>query len=300
MKQYRAAAIPALSSSMHVKTVYMAFEKIDAHQHFWQFDPTRDTWIDDAMMVIQKDFFPADLVLPLKQAGFDGCVTVQSAQSAEENRFQLANAANHAFIKGVVGWVDLVSPRVEADLAHWHQYEKLKGFRHVLEAEPQRDLMLQPAFMNGISHLHKYNFTYDILIRHDQLPYLPAFVSAFPNQRFVLDHLGKPGIKKGAIDQWKKDMASLQPFDNLSCKISGMVTEADWHAWKKEDLLPYMEVVVELFGIDRVMFGSDWPVCLLAATYAEVVGIAADYFSAFSNSEQEKVFGLNATRFYNL
>jgi len=275
-------------------------KRIDSHQHFWKFDPVRDSWINDEMKVIQKDFLPADLQPILEQNGFDGCITVQSDQDYVENRFQLDNAEGNDFIKGIVGWVDLKSRHVEKDLEYLSQFEKMKGFRHVLQGEHQRDLMLQASFMNGISLLNKYAFTYDILIFKDQLQYLPKFVSSFPDQPFVLDHISKPDIKTGNIDQWKKDISALGQFQNLYCKISGMVTEADWKAWKKENFKPYMDVVAETFGVDRIMFGSDWPVCLVAASYDEVVGIVEDYFSSFSEDEKEKFFALNAIEFYNL
>ena len=275
-------------------------KRIDSHQHFWMFDPVRDSWITDEMKVIKKDFLPADLLPILKQNGFDGCVTVQSDQSYNENRFQLHNAAENDFIKGIVGWVDLASPHVERDFEYLSQFEKIKGFRHVLQGEPQRDLMLQPAFMNGISLLGKYNYTYDILIFKDQLQYLPKFISAFPDQRFILDHIAKPDIKNNDIDQWKKDISVLGQFENLYCKVSGMVTEANWKTWKKEDFKPFLDTVVETFGVEKIMFGSDWPVCLVAASYTEVVAIVEDYFSSFSKNEQENFFGLNAIKFYNL
>jgi len=275
-------------------------KRIDSHQHFWKFDPVRDSWINDEMKFIQKDFLPADLQPILEQNGFDGCITVQSDQDYVENRFQLDNAEGNDFIKGIVGWVDLKSRHVEKDLEYLSQFEKMKGFRHVLQGEHQRDLMLQASFMNGISLLNKYAFTYDILIFKDQLQYLPKFVSSFPDQPFVLDHISKPDIKTGNIDQWKKDISALGQFQNLYCKISGMVTEADWKAWKKENFKPYMDVVAETFGVDRIMFGSDWPVCLVAASYDEVVGIVEDYFSSFSEDEKEKFFALNAIEFYNL
>jgi L-fuconolactonase len=194
----------------------------------------------------------------------------------------------------------LQSKTVEERLQYYTQFKKIKGFRHVLQGEPQRDLMLQPKFMNGVSLLSKYNFTYDILIFKDQLQYIPKFVSAFPDQPFVIDHIAKPDIRNANIDQWKKDISTLAQFENLYCKISGMVTEADWKNWKREDFKPYMDVVVEAFGIDRIMFGSDWPVCLVAASYNEMLEIVEDYFSSFSKEEQQKFFGLNAILFYNL
>jgi L-fuconolactonase len=275
-------------------------KRIDSHQHFWKFDPVRDSWINDDMKIIQKNFLPEDLQPLLKQNGFDGCVAVQSDQTEAENHFHFQNAENFDFIKGIVGWIDLQSKAVEERLEYYTQFKKIKGFRHVLQGEPQRDLMLQPAFMNGISLLRKYNFTYDILIFKDQLQYIPKFVSSFPDQRFVIDHISKPDIKSGEIDQWKQDIKQIAQFENVHCKISGMVTEANWKNWKKEDFKPYIDVVVEAFGINRIMFGSDWPVCLVAASYDEMLGIAEDYFSSFSKEEQERFFGLNAIRFYNL
>jgi len=275
-------------------------KRIDSHQHFWKFDPVRDSWINDEMKIIQRDFLPEDLQPILDQNGFDGCVAVQSDQSEAENHFHFQNAEKSDFIKGIVGWVDLQSKTVEERLEYYSQYKKIKGFRHVLQGESQRDLMLQPAFMNGILLLRKYNFTYDILIFKDQLQYLPKMVSSFPDQRFVIDHIAKPDIKNGEIDQWKKDIQKIARFENVHCKISGMVTEADWKNWKKEDFKPYLDAVVEAFGTDRIMFGSDWPVCLVAASYKEMLDIVEDYFSSFSEEEQEKFFGWNAIRFYNL
>jgi L-fuconolactonase len=275
-------------------------KRIDSHQHFWKFDPVRDSWINNDMKVIQRDFLPGDLQPILEQNGFDGCVAVQSDQSEAENHFHFQNAENFDFIKGIVGWVDLQSKTAEERLQYYAQFEKIKGFRHVLQGEPQRDLMLQPSFMNGISLLRKYNFTYDILIFKDQLQYMPKFVSAFPDQLFVIDHIAKPDIKNGEIDQWREDIQQVAEFENVYCKISGMVTEADWKNWKKEKFKPYMDVVVEAFGTNRIMFGSDWPVCLVAASYNEMLGVAEDYFSSFSKEEQEDFFGLNAIRFYNL
>lgn len=275
-------------------------KRIDSHQHFWKFDPVRDSWINEEMKVIQRDFFPEDLQVELRRNDFDGCVAVQSDQSEAENHFHFQNAEKFDFIKGIVGWVDLQSKTIEARLKYYSQFKKIKGFRHVLQGEPQRDLMLQPAFINGISFLKKYNYTFDILIFKDQLQYVPKLVSAFPDQPFIIDHMAKPEIKNREIDQWEKEIRGLAPFENLYCKISGMVTEADWKNWKKEDFKPYLDVVVETFGTDRIMFGSDWPVCLVAASYSEMLRIVEDYFSTFSKDEQEKFFGLNAIRFYNL
>jgi L-fuconolactonase len=275
-------------------------EKIDAHQHFWKFDPVRDAWITNEMSVIQKDFMPHDLHPSLQQHGFTGTVLVQSDQSEKENDFQLANAAQHDFIKGVVGWVDLQAGDIEERLAHYNQFNKMKGFRHVLQGEANRALMLKPAFKKGIGLLKKYNFTYDILIFPDQLKYAAELVKNFPDQLFVIDHIAKPDIKNKKITEWKKDIQNIAEAENVYCKISGMVTEADLKDWKKEDFQPYMDIVLEAFGTNRIMYGSDWPVCLLAASYSQVLEIVKEYFSSFSANEQDNFFGANAVKFYHL
>lgn len=275
-------------------------KSVDAHNHFWKFDPVRDSWINEDMNVIQKDFLPADLEIILRQNNFDGCVVVQSDQSEEENAFQLKNTEEFDFIKGIVGWVDLQSENVDERLQYYSRFTKLKGFRHVLQGETVRDLMLKPAFLNGISYLNQYNFTYDILIFPDQLQYIPTFVSQFPDQLFVIDHMAKPNIKEQKMDDWKKDIEVVSKFENVYCKLSGMVTEANWNNWKKEDFKPYIDVIVDSFGTNRIMFGSDWPVCQLAASYDEVVGIVEYHFFGYSENEQEKIFAGNAVKFYKL
>jgi L-fuconolactonase len=278
----------------------MTYNTIDAHQHFWQFDRVRDSWINEEMAIIQKDFLPAQLELLLKENGINGSVVVQSDQSEKENEFQINNAAQYDFIQGIVGWVDLQRADIEDRLAWYKQYKKLKGFRHVLQGEPQRDLMLQPAFKNGISLLNKYGYTYDILIFPDQLQYAQQLAAAFPDQRFVIDHIAKPNIKNKEIAEWKRDMAGVAVHQNVYCKISGMVTEADWKNWEATDFTPYLDAVVECFGTNRIMYGSDWPVCLVAATYKQMKQIVDDYFSRFSTSEQQAFFGKNAIEFYQL
>ncbi|HUC82222.1 MAG TPA: amidohydrolase family protein [Flavisolibacter sp.] len=274
--------------------------RVDAHQHFWQFDPVRDNWINEDMAAIQKDFMPQDLQPLLAENGFNGCVAVEAHQSEAQTEFLVQLANNNHFIKGVVGWVDLQSDNIAERLQHFSQYKIIKGFRHVLQGEPQRDLMLSPAFVRGIAALKEFDFTYDILIFPDQLIFSKNLVAQFPEQKFVIDHLAKPHIKKKEIKEWTLDIESIAKLPNVYCKVSGMVTEADWKGWKKDDFRPYMDVIVENFGIDRILFGSDWPVCLVAASYKEVVDIVQDYFSAFSADEQQKVFGGNAVSFYNL
>ncbi len=274
--------------------------KIDAHNHFWKFDPVRDSWITEEMSAIRRDFMPADFLPVLQQHGFDGCIVVQSDQSEKENDFQLKHAAQHDFIKGVVGWVDLQSPDVAERLAYYQSFPAMKGFRHVLQGEADRALMLKPAFKNGISLLQQYGFTYDILIFPDQLKYAAELVVAFPRQKFVVDHIAKPDVKTGSSDNWRKEISALANHENVFCKISGMVTEADWKQWKKEDFTPYIDTVVEAFGINRIMYGSDWPVCQVAASYSKMLGIVSQYFSQFSATEQAAFFGGNACSFYNI
>lgn len=274
--------------------------KIDAHQHFWQYDPLRDAWIDNSMAAIQRDFMPADLEPVLARHGLDGCVAVQSDQSEAENEFQLTNATHHSFIKGVVGWVDLQADNIGERLAYYSQFKKMKGFRHVLQGEPNRALMLTPDFRRGIAALQQYGFTYDLLIFPDQLGYALELVAAFPNQSFVLDHIAKPNIKAQEIEAWEKNFRALAAHENVCCKVSGMVTEADWQNWQFQDFRPYLDVVFEAYGPARVLFGSDWPVCEVAGGYDAVVGLVQQYLASFSVQEQVLFWGENATKWYRL
>ncbi len=273
---------------------------IDSHQHFWTFDPIRDSWITDDMSVIQRNFYPDDLKPILIQNGIDGCVAVQADQSLAETAFLLDLAAKNDFVKAVVGWIDLQADDIEEQLSELNSVKKLAGFRHVLQAEPDVEYMLRPNFLRGIAKLQKYGFTYDILIFPKHLTTAQKLVAQFPDQPFVLDHIAKPYIKAGLIDEWKRDIQSLAKFENLQCKVSGIITEADWKNWTYKPIKPYLDVVFEAFGIDRIMFGSDWPVCLVAGDYAQVKGIVETYTEDFSDSEKNKVFGENATKFYSI
>jgi L-fuconolactonase len=280
----------------------MATRRIDAHQHFWKYDPVAHSWINDAMWVIRRDYSPADLLPLLQKAGMDGCVTVQVNQTEDENKEMLALAERYDFIRGIVGWVDLQHPDVEFRL-EWYKeaYPKLKGFRHILQSERDRALMLKPAFKRGIGSLKKFGYTFDILIFPDQLGYTRDFVASFPDQPFIIDHIAKPYIKDRFItEEWKDAIRAVAAFPNVWCKISGMVTEADWKNWKPEHFRPYLETVVDAFGPGRIVFGSDWPVCLVAAEYAQVVGMVEDYFAGFSAEDRAAFFGGNAERFYGL
>ena len=274
---------------------------IDAHQHFWAYDPIQHEWINHDMWAIRKNFMPGDLQPLLEAEGIDGCVVVQVDQTEEENEFQLGHAEKHDFIKGVVGWVDLQCPEVEERLAFYKKHPKMKGFRHILQGEKDRALMLKPAFKRGIGLLQKFGYTYDVLIYPDQLGYALDLTASFPDQPFVIDHVAKPYIKDGRLtDEWKTAIGAVAARENVYCKISGMVTEADWKSWKAEDLHPYIDTVAEAFGPKRIMYGSDWPVCLVAASYDRWYGLLKDYFSEFSKDEQAAFFGGNAIQFYNL
>ncbi|WP_163394105.1 amidohydrolase family protein [Flavobacterium limi] len=273
--------------------------RIDSHQHFWIFDPVRDSWIDDSMKKIQKDFLPEDLLPLLTENNFAGCVAVQASQSEEETEFLLDLASKNDFIKGVVGWVDLRAENISERLSHFSQFEKLKGFRHVVQGEPD-DFMFGTAFRNGIAALKEFNFTYDILIFHRQLPAAIDLVKSFPDQDFVIDHIAKPDIKSGEIESWKKNIEEISKLENVKCKISGMVTEADWNNWKPSDLKPYLDVIFENFTADKLMFGSDWPVCNVASDYKELVKTLEDYMSQFSIEDQNKIWSENAKSFYKL
>jgi L-fuconolactonase len=273
---------------------------IDSHQHFWKYNSKDFDWITDDMSVIRKDFFPEELQFIFQKNNVEGCVAVQVNQTEQENEFFLRFADQFDFIKGIVGWVDLMVSTVDERLAYWHQYKKLKGFRHILQGEKDRALMLKPAFEKGIALLNKFDFTYDILIFPDQLQYALELVQLFPGQKFVIDHLAKPYIRSGEIDQWKKDIELFKQHKNVYCKISGMVTEADWKNFTADTFKPYLDIVTSTFGTNRIMFGSDWPVCLVAASYEKVLEIAQDYFSTFSVNEKDDIFYNNAVAFYNL
>jgi L-fuconolactonase len=274
-------------------------QKIDSHQHFWQYNAVKHDWIDDDMAVIRKDFLPADLQPVLQGNNIDGCIAVQADQTEEETNFLLSLQKENDFIKGIVGWVDFRAEDILERLSYYKQFNAIKGFRHVLQGEAP-EFMLQPNFVNGIKALKQFDFTYDILIFPKHLPAAIELVQQFPDQKFVIDHIAKPYIKAGLIDDWKKDIQSIAQCKNVHCKISGMVTEADYKLWKQDNFTPYLDAVVNAFGTNRILFGSDWPVCLVAASYKNMLQIVKDYFASFSITEQDDFFGNNATAFYQL
>lgn len=274
--------------------------KIDSHQHFWIFNEREYGWMGENMQSIRRDHLPENLHLELKKIGFDGSVAVQARQCLEETEWLLQLSDKHDLIKGVVGWVDLRSPEVEAQLEKYAKHCKFVGVRHVIHDEPETDFMLGADFLRGISLLERYHLTYDILIFPKHLPNAVRFVERFPNQTFVLDHIAKPFIKDKVIAPWDEDLRRLASFPNVYCKVSGMVTEADWHRWTKNEFKPYLDVVFSAFGTDRVMIGSDWPVCKVAGHYEDIMNITLDYIQRFTDEERNKILGGNAITAYQL
>jgi len=274
--------------------------RIDSHQHFWIYDPIKDAWIDDSMSVNKKDFQPEDVKPLLDENNIEGCVAVQADQSEKETHYLLDLTEKHDFIKGVVGWVDFRAENIEERLDYFSQFKTLKGFRHIVQSEPQINYLLRPDFCRGISLLAKYNFTYDILIYPEHLKPALEFVKRFPDQKFVIDHIAKPYIKKHLIDEWKDDLTLFSPYKNVYCKMAGLVTEADWSGWKYTDFKLYIDVVLNVFGLDRIMFGSDWPVCLTSASYKEVCKVVENNTLFLSDEEKKKLWGLNCVDFYQL
>jgi len=273
---------------------------IDSHQHFWKYDPVRYAWIDDSMQVLQKDFLPSDLGPILKDNKVDGCVAVQADQSEAETEFLLRMVGENDFIKGVVGWVDLRADNIADRLAYFSQDKKLKGVRHIVQEEPDPEFMLRKDFQNGIGHLARFGLTYDILVYPNQLAAAVLLARAFPDQKFVLDHIAKPRIFEGLDNQWVHHIKELALNPNVSCKVSGMVTETRNFKWQQEDFSPFMEVVLNAFGWQRLLYGSDWPVCLLGGSYKEVLAIVKDYMDKLPEKEKAGIMGLNAINFYSL
>jgi len=272
---------------------------IDSHQHFWTYTPAEYPWIGAGMERIARDFLPADLVATARPEGLGGSVAVQARQSLAESRWLLELAAD-PFVCGVVGWVDLRSDRVAGDLATLSTWKKFVGVRHVVQDEPDPRFLLGAEFVRGLRHLRVHGLTYDLLLHPPQLPAAVELAALLPEQPFVLDHLAKPRVKTGEIADWRRDIEALARLRNVCCKVSGLVTEAAWRGWKRSDFTPYLDVVLAAFGPDRLMFGSDWPVCLVAADYADVAGIARDFLARLSPAEQDLVWGGTATRFYGL
>lgn len=274
--------------------------KIDTHQHFWHYNPQEHTWMGANMGALKRDYLPADLAPLLESAGIHGTIAVQARQCLEESHWLLELADQNPFIKGVVGWVDLCSPRVDEELQKFSSHPKFCGVRHVVHDEPDDRFMMREDFVRGVSRLAKFGLTYDLLLFPRHLPVACELVMRFPEQPFVVDHLAKPLIKDQKLSPWDGEIRRLAEFPNVFCKVSGMVTEANWQRWTPADFAPYLDVVLDCFGTKRIMVGSDWPVCTLAGMYADVIQIAADYVQQFSKDEQADIWSGNAKRFYGI
>lgn len=273
---------------------------IDSHQHFWKYEPVKHEWIDDEMSIIRKNFLPKDLQKIYQENEIDGCIAVQADQTLEETDFLLDLADKNNFIKGVVGWVDLRANNLDKVLEIYSKHPKLKGFRHIVQAETDHNFLLREKFLRGIAALEKYNFTYDILIFPHQLGSVLEFVKKFPKQKFVIDHIAKPYIKDGFFDGWATLMLEIGKLPNVSCKLSGIVTEADYKTWTAAKIAPYLDLVFKAFGSKKLLFGSDWPVCLVAANYTQIKKLITDYIAKLPVEDQKNIMGQNAIEFYNI
>ena len=274
--------------------------KIDSHQHFWKYSLEEYGWISEKMSILRRNFLPDDLHKELIENNFDGSVAVQARQKLQETEWLIKLAEENDFIKGVVGWLDIQSPKFKHQIEKYSRRNKLVGIRHVVQDEPDDRFMLRSEFVAGIRVLENYDLVYDILIFENQLPATLELVSRFPNQRFVLDHIGKPKISYNLLEPWKSLIFEIAQYPDVYCKVSGMVTEADWNNWQKEDFLPYLDTIFDAFGPEKIMFGSDWPVCTVAASYKKVVEIVLDYIKQFSSEDQNKIMGANTSKVYNL
>ncbi len=274
--------------------------RIDAHQHFWIYTPDEYGWINDSMQVIRRNFLPEDLAAELEQNRFDGSVTVQARQTLEETRWLLSLADRNPRILGVVGWVDLRAPDVREQLWEFSKNRKFVGVRHIVQSEPDERFLMREDFLRGIEVLEEFDLAYDILIYTQHLAVAAEFVERFPRQRFVLDHMAKPPIKAGDIDHWSAGILRLADFPNVLCKMSGLVTEADWQHWTDDQIVPYLDVAYKAFGAERLMIGSDWPVCLVAASYRNAMNIVEKWLGQFPSETRDAILGGNAQLFWKL
>ncbi|WP_260703788.1 amidohydrolase family protein [Edaphobacter flagellatus] len=273
---------------------------VDAHHHLWRYTAAEYGWIDDSMRILQRDFLADDLVAEMKAADIDGAVAVQARQTVDETRWLLEQAANCDAICGVVGWAPLAEKNLVAVLDAFADKPKLRGLRHIVQGEPDENFILRPDFNDGVKRLRQYGLVYDVLIYERQLPQAIEFVDRHPEQAFVLDHIAKPRIREGIVEPWAERMREMGRREHVWCKVSGLVTEADWSAWTLHSLRPYLDVVVEAFGPQRLMAGSDWPVCLVASGYKRWFDVLKEYFAEYSVAEREAIFGGTAKSVYGL
>jgi L-fuconolactonase len=278
----------------------MRAARIDAHQHFWRYEAAQYGWIDDTMAVLRRDFLPSDLEPEMRAAGFDACVAVQVRQTLAETQWLLDLADQHPFIAGVVGWVDLQSPVAAAEIEILARRPRLVGLRHIVQSEPDDEFLLRPEFLRGVAAAGRAGLAYDILIYARHLPAAAEFARRLEGQRLVLDHLAKPDIRTGAIGEWERDLRRLAASGHVMAKLSGLVTEADWHDWRPEQIRPCLDIAFDCFGPDRLMIGSDWPVCTVAAGYVRTMQVVIDYVRDRPQAEQDAVLGGNAARLWRL
>jgi len=273
---------------------------IDTHQHFWRYRRDEYPWIGPGMDALRRDYLPGEFEELMKPAGFGGSIAVQARQVLEETCWLLELADEHPFIRGVVGWVDLCGADLGRQLEAFARHPRLRGVRHVVHDEVDDFFMLRKDFLTGVSVLSGFGLVYELLVFPRHLSVASQLVGMFPGQVFVLDHIGKPPIREGLLEPWETGIRRLASFPSVFCKVSGMVTEAEWKSWKQEDLAPYLDVIFDAFGTNRLMVGSDWPVCTLAAPYDRVMRIAKEYLCRYGPDEQEMVLGGNACRAYKL
>ena len=274
--------------------------RIDAHHHLWRFDPVEYSWIGEQDSVLRRDYRTADLLRELESGGIDAAIAVQARQSLEENDALLADAtASGGRIRGVVGWVDLAAPDVDATLARYAAQPAFVGVRHVVQAEPDPEFLARPSFNAGLGRLRAHGLVYDLLVYARQLPAAVALVDRHPSQPFVLDHIGKPTMTSARFDStWARDLRELARRPHVVCKLSGLVTEVADATWTPQTLAPYLDVAIEAFGPARLLFGSDWPVCRLRVEYRDWVRTLEAVTSAWSAPERDAFWGGNAARVY--
>src|SRR5580698_7784977 len=299
-KAERASAAPALSQNSSSVILTTMIERIDAHHHLWCYSKKEYGWIDGNMTSIARDFLPQDLEKVLASSGIQGSIAVQARQTLEETQSLLNFAEEFPIIRGVVGWAPIARPEFPQALERFHHFEKLKGFRHVVQDEPDDAFLLRADFNAGIALFKRFGLVYDILIFERQLPAAISFVDCHPAQVFVLDHIAKPRIREHALEPWRAYIRELARRENVFCKLSGIVTEADWAHWSPQDLQPYFDVVLDAFGPNRLMAGSDWPVCLLATTHQNWFSTLRKFISPLSVTEQDLILGGVATHVYSL
>jgi L-fuconolactonase len=275
--------------------------KIDAHHHLWQLGQFDYSWLDQlALAPIRRSFLPADLWPLLQAAGVDKTIVVQTQHSVAENRWALSLAEQHDWIAGVVGWVDLASPHCEEQLCEFTAHPKFVGIRHVTQDEPDENFIIREDSLRGLRLLEKHGIPFDLLFYVQHLRHVPTLAQRLPNLRMVIDHLSKPRIKERLLDDWRLDLKAASRYPNVYCKLSGLITEADWKHWTAADLKPYVEAALDCFGPERCMFGSDWPVCLLAGSYRQVIEALHEALGPLGSSEREAIFGKTAATFYSV